>query len=104
MGDKLRISPVVVFTSLFVWTFLLGGIGAILAVPLTLLVLTVLDNFEVTQPAAELMRYTGGAKDKAQQNVIVKSAKGLWDKTSHILNPTAKPAPATTQPESEQAS
>jgi predicted PurR-regulated permease PerM len=104
MGDKLRISPVVVFTSLFVWTFLLGGIGAILAVPLTLLVLTVLDNFEVTQPAAELMRYTGGAKNKAQQNVIVKSAKGLWDKTSHILNPTAKPAPATTQPESEQAS
>jgi predicted PurR-regulated permease PerM len=87
MGDRLSISPVVVFLSLFVWTFLLGGIGAILAVPLTLLVLTVLDNFEVTRPAAELMRYTG-AGEATQQNVIVTSAKGLWGKAKGALNPT----------------
>ena len=88
MGDRLRISPVVVFTSLFVWSFLLGGIGAILAVPLTLLVLTVLDNFEVTRPVAELMRFTG-AEGAPQQNVIVTSAKGFWGKAKGALNPSA---------------
>ena len=87
MGNRLSISPVIVFISLFVWTFLLGGIGALLAVPLTLLVLTILDNFEVTKPAAELMRYTG-ADDEAKDNVIVTSAKGVWGKVSHTLNPT----------------
>jgi predicted PurR-regulated permease PerM len=90
MGDRLRISPVVVFVSLFVWTFLLGGIGALLAVPLTLLVLTVLDNFEITKPAAELMRYTGAEGKPQQPNVIVTSAKGLWGKVSDTLNPTAE--------------
>ncbi len=34
MGDRLKISPVVVFVGLFIWGYLLGGIGAILAVPL----------------------------------------------------------------------
>jgi AI-2 transport protein TqsA len=104
MGDRLRISPVVVFVSLFVWTFLLGGIGALLAVPLTLLVLTVLDNFEMTRPAAELMRYTGAEGKEQQPNVIVTSAKGFWDKASHVLNPTAKQDPATAQPETEEPS
>jgi predicted PurR-regulated permease PerM len=88
MGDRLRISPVVVFVSLFVWTFLLGGIGAILAVPLTLLVLTLLDNFEVTRPAAELMRYTGVGGER-QPNVIVTSARGAWGKVMRTLNPTS---------------
>jgi predicted PurR-regulated permease PerM len=95
MGARLSISPVVVFLSLFVWTFLLGGIGAILAVPLTLLVLTVLDNFEVTKPAAELMRYTG-AGGEAKPNAIVTSAKGLWGKVSHTLNPTGEQAKEAT--------
>ena len=45
MGQRLKISPVVVFIGLFVWGFLLGGIGAILAVPLTLLVLIIMENF-----------------------------------------------------------
>ena len=44
MGEGL-ISPVVVFISVFVWAWLLGGIGAILAVPLTLLIMEVLDSF-----------------------------------------------------------
>ena len=33
MGQSLKISPVVVFVGLFIWGYLLGGIGAILAVP-----------------------------------------------------------------------
>lgn len=49
MGDRLKISAVVVFVRLFVWGYLLGGIGAILAVPMTMLVLLIMENFEVTR-------------------------------------------------------
>jgi len=100
MGDRLSISPVIVFISLFVWTFLLGGIGALLAVPLTLLVLTILDNFEVTKPAAELMRYTKAGGER-KENVIVTSAKGVWAKASQTLNPTKDAAAITIATESE---
>ena len=64
MGARLRISPVIVFIGLFVWGYLLGGIGAILAVPLTLLVLIIMENFEGTRPLAILMRYTGEEKKR----------------------------------------
>ncbi len=35
MGNRLKISPVVVFVGLFIWGYLLGGVGALLAVPMT---------------------------------------------------------------------
>jgi predicted PurR-regulated permease PerM len=79
MGDKLRISPVVVFIGLFVWGYLLGGIGAILAVPITILVLTIMENFEATRPLAVLMRYTGDEK-KEERQVAAKQVKGIWGK------------------------
>ena len=44
------------------WGFLLGGIGAILAVPLTVLLLLIMENFQGTRPLAVLMRYTGEEK------------------------------------------
>ncbi len=59
MGNSLKISPVVVFVGVFIWGYLLGGIGAILAVPMTLLVVIIMENFEGTRPLAILMRYTG---------------------------------------------
>ncbi len=86
MGQRLQISPVIVFVSLFVWGFLLGGIGAILAVPLTLLVLISLENFEGTRPLALLMRYTG-EEQSADQKKAVESVKGWWSNTRKTLNP-----------------
>lgn len=80
MGQGLKISPVVVFVGLFVWGYLLGGIGAILAVPMTLLVLIIMENFEGTRTLAALMRYTGEAKEEDKQKVA-EQAKGLWEKT-----------------------
>jgi AI-2 transport protein TqsA len=77
MGDRLRISPVVVFIGLFVWGFLLGGIGAILAVPMTLLVLIIMENFEATRPLAILFRYTGEEKKEERQEAA-RNIKGLW--------------------------
>jgi len=55
MGQGLGISPVVVFISLFVWGWLLGGVGAILAVPLTMIIMAVLQNFDNTRWIAVLM-------------------------------------------------
>jgi len=83
MGDRLRISPVVVFVSLFAWAFILGGIGAILAVPLTLLILAVLDSFESTRWLAVLMRLAPEAKDE-EHAAAVNRVKGLWDTVRKI--------------------
>ena len=77
MGQRLKISPVIVFIGLFVWGFLLGGIGAILAVPMTILMLTIMENFEGTRPLAILMRYTGEEKKEERQEAELR-VKGLW--------------------------
>lgn len=84
MGDRLQISPAIVFVGLFVWGYLLGGIGALLAVPLTLLVLISMENFEGTQPLALLMRYTG--ERNADQQKALDGLKGWWLKTRQTLN------------------
>lgn len=85
MGQGLKISPVVVFIGLFVWTFLLGGIGAILAVPLTMLVLIIMENFEGTRSIAVLLRYTGEEKKEERQNAA-KDVKGLWGKVKGVVS------------------
>jgi predicted PurR-regulated permease PerM len=86
MGDRLSISPVVVFVSLFIWGFLLGGIGAILAVPMTMLVLITMENFEGTRPIALLMRYTGEEK-KEERLEAANSLKGIWGKVKGTVIP-----------------
>ncbi len=86
MGNRLSISPVVVFIGLFVWGYLLGGIGAILAVPLTMLILIIMENFEGTRTIAILMRYTGEDK-KEEREEAEEHVKGLLKKLrgySHI--------------------
>lgn len=79
MGNRLRISPVIVFIGLFVWGYMLGGIGAILAVPMTMLVLIIMENFEGTRPVAILMRYTGEEK-KEERQAAAGQMKDLWGK------------------------
>jgi len=90
MGNSLKISPVVVFVGLFIWGYLLGGIGAILAVPMTLLVVIIMENFEGTRPLAILMRYTGEEHEEemkeAQEHV-----KGLWGKVKDTLSSDHEP-------------
>ena len=55
MGQDLKLSPVVVFLSLFVWSFLLGGVGMFLAMPLTVLTVIVFEQFQETRWLAVLM-------------------------------------------------
>jgi AI-2 transport protein TqsA len=90
MGDRLKISPVVVFVGLFIWGYLLGGIGAILAVPMTLLVLIIMENFEGTRPLAILMRYTGEEK-KGEREEALKDVKGFWGRVKGTFSPDRKP-------------
>ena len=80
----------VVFVGLFVWGYLLGGIGALLAVPLTLLVLVIMENFEGTRMIAVLMRYTGEAKKEERQKAA-EQVKGLWEKVKTSVTPSEKP-------------
>lgn len=51
----LELSPAVVFSSLFFWGWILGGIGVLLAVPLTLLLRMVCELFEETRWIAFLL-------------------------------------------------
>ena len=94
MGQGLRINPVVVFVGLFIWGYLLGGIGALLAVPLTLLVLTIMENFEGSRMLAILMRYTSGdekEEDKEEHQKAVKHVQSLWEKTKNVIVPQQVP-------------
>ena len=90
MGDKLKISPVVVFVGLFIWGYLLGGIGALLAVPMTLLVLIIMENFEGTRSLAILMRYTGEEKIEERQEAA-QHVKGLWGNLKRTLSSDHEP-------------
>ena len=65
MGAEVDLSPLIVILSLLVWTFIVGPIGAILAVPLTLVVVTVLESFDESRWLAVLMhdRLPAGGED-----------------------------------------
>ena len=87
MGQGLGISPVVVFISLFVWGWLLGGIGAILAVPLTMIIMALLNNFDNSRWIATLM-----STPKSDKNDDHEAAKDklqdFWQKTKHTIKGT----------------
>jgi AI-2 transport protein TqsA len=62
MGDELNLSPLVVIASLFIWTWVLGPIGALIAVPMTIAVQQlVLGSSESTVWLADLMGATPAA-------------------------------------------
>jgi AI-2 transport protein TqsA len=66
MGMGLNLSPVVVVLSLFFWTWVLGPLGALLAVPLTLVVKEVfLDAHDDTRGLAALMSADSATKQPA---------------------------------------
>ena len=56
MGTELNLSPLVVFLSVIVWAWILGASGALLAVPLTVGLVAILDASPSTRAIAALMR------------------------------------------------
>ena len=55
IGTSVDLSAIVVTIVLLFWGLILGGPGALLAVPLTLVAVALLDAFDATRPAARLM-------------------------------------------------
>jgi predicted PurR-regulated permease PerM len=78
LGEGLRVSPLVVFIGLFTWGFLLGGVGALLAVPLTLLILSLLDSFDTTSWLASLARLGTGPREEGAVKEAMRRVNDLW--------------------------
>jgi predicted PurR-regulated permease PerM len=101
MGDNLNISPVIVFLSLFIWGWLLGGIGAILAVPLTLLILAVLESFEVTRGMVMLVRPSAASAteaDEAEKQKAKQMVGSWWERGKSLIHPGAVQEPDKGEP------
>lgn len=56
MGSELNLSPLVVFIAVVVWAWILGPAGALLAVPLTVGLVMVLEAFPSSRGVAGLLR------------------------------------------------
>lgn len=59
MGSSLNLSPFVILVSLAVWSALWGIAGALLAVPITAIIVIVLSEFDGTRPIAVLLSLDG---------------------------------------------
>ena len=56
MGRSVGLSSLTIFLSLFFWSWVLGGLGALMSVPLTLMVkLLFFDSFDSTRTISEIM-------------------------------------------------
>jgi predicted PurR-regulated permease PerM len=98
-GKGLKISPLVVFISLVIWAWLLGGIGAILAIPLTLLLLSILEQFESTTWMVSLARLTPSS-ESSDRELVSRRVRPMLDQAVGFLRRTgfmaaASPSPAT---------
>lgn len=58
IGSELNLSPLVVFIAVVVWVWILGPAGALLAVPLTVGLVMVLESFPSARGFAALLRNT----------------------------------------------
>jgi predicted PurR-regulated permease PerM len=56
MGSELNLSPLVVFLSVLAWAWILGAAGALLAVPLTVGLVALLEAHPSTARIAALLR------------------------------------------------
>ncbi|WP_369694350.1 AI-2E family transporter [Methanosarcina sp. KYL-1] len=72
-GKGLKLSPTIVFLSLFYWSFILGAAGALIAVPLTIVVKIILESSEDTRLIAKLMESSG---DRDKEEVTEEQGEG----------------------------
>ena len=56
MGSELNLSPLVVFIAVIAWAWVLGAAGALLAVPLTVGLVAILEAYPSTRGVATLLR------------------------------------------------
>ncbi len=86
MGKGLRISPLVVFISVIVWATVLGGMGALIAVPLTMIVMKILDSSESTRWIVALMRIGSGSDEETKEDAqAFEKLRGLGSKVRDAM-------------------
>lgn len=73
-GKGLKLSPTLVFLSLFYWSYVLGTAGALIAVPLTIVVKIVLESSEDTRLMAKLME-SSGDRGQDEEDIIKDESK-----------------------------
>jgi predicted PurR-regulated permease PerM len=62
-GKGLKLSPAFLFLALIYWNYVLGAAGALLSVPLTMVLKIILESFEETKWLARLMGPTGEGEE-----------------------------------------
>jgi len=94
MGQRLKISPLVVLISLVIWGWILGVVGAILAVPITLMILSVLKSFEATSWIAVLAQ-PASSSEEHERTEASRRLNALRDRTASLLkSEPSEPAPS----------
>jgi AI-2 transport protein TqsA len=66
VGESLNLSPLVVIMSLIFWGSVWGIVGAFLCVPITVILVIILGNFEQTRPVAVLLSKTGKVRSSPE--------------------------------------
>jgi AI-2 transport protein TqsA len=81
VGDSVNLSVTVTFLSLIFWTFVLGGVGAVLAVPLTLLARALLvDASPGTRWADIFLSGSATVRGEARWSPNAPPRKGWWSR------------------------
>ncbi|MFW6370199.1 MAG: AI-2E family transporter [Bacteroidota bacterium] len=70
MGTSMNISPLVVFLTLILWGMMWGIAGMLLSVPITVILILIMSEFEGTRPIAILLSRRGKIVDASDTNVI----------------------------------
>ncbi|MBX2799000.1 MAG: AI-2E family transporter [Myxococcales bacterium] len=55
LGDSLDLHPITILLTLIFWALLWGVVGALISVPVTAVVKIILERYETTRPAAEIL-------------------------------------------------
>jgi predicted PurR-regulated permease PerM len=74
-GKRLSLSPTVVFASFFFWAWLLGPVGAILSMPITVMLYLVLSSDEHTQWLARFISRDGSLPE-IEDSAVAASESG----------------------------
>ncbi len=54
LGSRLEVNPFIIFTAIIFWTWMWGAVGAMLAMPLCLIAMTIFEELRPKAPERQL--------------------------------------------------